>query len=139
MSNQLRTIVFVMGFMQMSVLVASALVPIRLHSRHRISCTSSLAPTTILGLRRLHCAGDRRPGATLHHAIARVGQRSGIGPRGICAFGSLFWGLRLSLQPVLDVKPYLTTLWLRIGYHTLTGLFTYFTIVYSIAALFKHR
>ncbi len=53
--------------------------------------------------------------------------------RAVCTFGMIFWGIRLSLQAVLDVKEYLTTWWLRFGYHTLTVLFTCFATVYALA------
>ena len=43
--------------------------------------------------------------------------------------------LRLGLQAVFDVKPHLTAWWLKLGYHTLTVLFLFFTAVYSYAAL----
>ena len=42
-----------------------------------------------------------------------------------------FWGIRLSLQPFLAVKPFLTTWWLRCGYHLLTVLFTSFTAIFA--------
>ncbi len=37
--------------------------------------------------------------------------------RSFCAFAAIFWGVRLSLQPFLAAKPFLTTWWLRAGYH----------------------
>ena len=60
---------------------------------------------------------------------------SGTGlARGFCAYVAVFWGVRLSLQGVLDVKEHLSTWWLKLGYRLLTVLFTYFTIVYAWAA-----
>ena len=47
----------------------------------------------------------------------------------------MFWGVRLVLQAVFDVKPYLITWWLKTGYHMLTILFLFFTIVYVHFAL----
>jgi hypothetical protein len=55
--------------------------------------------------------------------------------RGVCAFIALFWGARLAVQFfVLDAQPMLTTPLLRIGYHSLTALFGYLTIVFTLAA-----
>jgi len=46
-----------------------------------------------------------------------------------------FWGVRLSLQTILDAKPFLTTWWLVAGYHLLTVLFTLLTLFSAWAAV----
>ncbi len=55
--------------------------------------------------------------------------------RAICAYIAVFWAIRLALQWVLDVRPYLTAGYERLGYHALTVLFAYFTIIYTWSAL----
>jgi hypothetical protein len=56
--------------------------------------------------------------------------------RGLCAFISIFWGIRLVIQCfVFDAKPYLKTFFLKAGYHGLTAVFAWHTLVYGIAAL----
>jgi hypothetical protein len=55
--------------------------------------------------------------------------------RGFCGYVAVFWGIRISLQWVFDAKPFLTTWWLRAGYHTLTVLFATFAVVYGGIAL----
>jgi hypothetical protein len=55
--------------------------------------------------------------------------------RGVCAYAALFWGIRLSLQTVLDAKPYLVRWWLRAGYHLLSALFLSFTAVFGYLAI----
>jgi hypothetical protein len=56
--------------------------------------------------------------------------------RGVCGFIALFWGIRLLIQFFLfDARPFLTNLALKLGYHGLTLVFTYFAITYSLAAL----
>jgi hypothetical protein len=55
--------------------------------------------------------------------------------RAICIYGATFWGVRLALQAVFDVKSYLTAAWLHVGYHALTALFICFVSVYAWAAL----
>ncbi len=56
--------------------------------------------------------------------------------RCVCGYITLFWGIRVSLQPFLDAKEYLQKSWfLRLGYHTLTILFLSFTIIFGYAAL----
>ena len=48
---------------------------------------------------------------------------------------AIFWGIRLSLQAVLDVKEHLTAWWLVAGEWILTILFAYFATVFTIATL----
>jgi hypothetical protein len=56
--------------------------------------------------------------------------------RGLCAFIAFFWGVRLFVQfAVFDLKPYLTTAWLRWGSHALTLVFGYLVVIYGAAAL----
>lgn len=58
--------------------------------------------------------------------------------RGVCAFIAVFWAARLGVQFfVFDPSPWLTTRWLKAGYHSLTVAFVFLAAVYSIAAL-KH-
>jgi len=44
-----------------------------------------------------------------------------------------FWGIRLVLQGIFDVKPHLTTWWLKLGYLILSLLFAAFTVIYGWA------
>ena len=54
----------------------------------------------------------------------------------MCLFVALFWAARLFVQFfVFDAEPYLKSGFLKAGYHGLTAVFTYHTIVYSLAAL----
>jgi len=45
----------------------------------------------------------------------------------------VFWGIRLVLQGIFDVKPHLTTWWLKLGYLILSLLFAAFTVIYGWA------
>jgi len=49
--------------------------------------------------------------------------------RSFCAYASLFWAIRLSLQPFLSAREFLTTWWLCAGYHLLTVFFMSFTLI----------
>jgi hypothetical protein len=69
--------------------------------------------------------------AALSTELARGGPLA----RGVCGYMAVFWGVRLALQGVLDVKEYLTHWWLAAGYHLLTALFVYFTVVFALAAV----
>jgi hypothetical protein len=55
--------------------------------------------------------------------------------RNFCVYVASFWGIRVGLQAVFDVKEHLRTWWLRAGYHLLTVLFLFFTTCYGYAAI----
>ena len=56
--------------------------------------------------------------------------------RAVALFIALFWASRLAVQWfVFEAKPFLTTGWRKLGYHTLTAAFVFFTAVYGWAAL----
>jgi hypothetical protein len=55
--------------------------------------------------------------------------------RSVCAFIAAFWLFRLGVQLfVFDIRPAVQSPLLRLGYHGLTAVFTYFAIVYGAAA-----
>jgi hypothetical protein len=60
-------------------------------------------------------------------------------PRSVCAIIAIFWLARLAVQFfVFDARPFLTTTFLRLGYHGLTLLFTALVFIYGSAALNLH-
>jgi len=73
------------------------------------------------GLVSLLCADDLSAGTAL--------------ARGVCGYIAIFWGVRLALQWIYDVRPYLTSGWLRLGHHGLTLLFVAFVGFYGWIAL----
>lgn len=126
MNELLARCIFIAGVGQLSVLVASALVPIRLQWRTEFKKLSPLhgqmywvyggytvMSIIALGLICLFNSAELASGSRLARSVA--------------LYMLCFWGVRLSLQPVLNVKEHLTTWWLRLGYHSLTLLFAYFT------------
>lgn len=126
---------FLAGVGQLGILVASSLVPLRLDWRTALQGLPKLvrqlfwvygAYTVMsiiaLGLICLTCSDELASGTRLARAF--------------CAYGAVFWGLRLSLQTVLEAKPFLTTWWLCGGYHLLTCLFVALTAIYT-AAVFQ--
>jgi hypothetical protein len=131
-TGDLKSFIFWAGLGQLSVLIASALVPIRLEWRKRLAPLPPLIRQlfwiyggyvvfTIISLGVI-CSvfsGDLAQGTPL--------------ARCLCGYAALFWGFRLALQTVLDARPFLTTGWLRAGYHTLTLLFTGFTLIFGWA------
>jgi hypothetical protein len=134
MKNLLPTLIFIAGIGQLSVLVASALVPLRLQWRHHFQVLPRL-------LRQMYWVY----GGYVVLSIVAFGlicllnstelASGGRLARSVCAYFAVFWGIRLSLQAVLDVREHLTVWWLIAGEILLTVLFLYFTVVFAIAAL----
>ena len=70
-------------------------------------------------------------------SVVLAGDLAGGTPvaRGLCLFISLFWAARLIVQFfVFDATPYLKTTLLKAGYHGLTVVFIYITVIYALAA-----
>lgn len=120
------------GAIQLCILIASALAPIRLNWTRDLASLPKLhrqmywtyggyvvLGILTLGLICLMCAPELVTGSRLSQAV--------------CLYGALFWGIRLGLQLVFEVKPHLTTWWLIGGYHLLTVLFLFITLVYVYA------
>src|SRR5205085_792682 len=110
------------------ILIASGLVPFRLNWR-----------VIFQSLPRLHQQMYWTYGGYVVLAIIAIALitvcnadelASGSGlARGFCGYAAAFWGIRVCLQAVFDVKEHLTTWWLRLGYHTLTVVFVSLTIL----------
>jgi uncharacterized membrane protein YhaH (DUF805 family) len=129
----LTTWIMLAGAGQLSVLAASALVPFQLNWKEELGC-----------LARLHRQMYWVYGGYVVLAIIAFGlislfnahelaSHSGLA-RGLCGYITAFWGVRVGLQAVFDVKPHLTVWWLKAGYHLLTVLFVSFTVIYGCAA-----
>lgn len=122
------------GVGQLGILTASALVPFRLEWK-----------TALQSLPRLHRQMYWVYGGYIVLSILAFGiislrhadELAAGGPlaRSFCGYVAIFWGIRLVLQAVFDVKEYLTTWWLKTGYHLLSILFFCFTALYAYAAL----
>jgi len=134
MEIALADLIRVAGAGQLSILIASSLVPFKLNWKRDLASLPALhrqmywtyGGYVVLGIVALAtislaCADELAAGSRLARAV--------------CIYGALFWGIRVCLQPVFDVKPHLTAWWLTAGYHTLTPLFLFFAIVYGYAAL----
>ncbi len=138
MLENLPQLIQAAGVLQASVLVASALVPIRLNWKESLQ-----------GLPKLHRQMYWVYGGYVVLAIISfsllsifhpVELASGTGlARGVCGYVAVFWGIRLALQGVFDVKEHLSRWWLQVGYHTLSVLFVAFTVLYGYLALRLYR
>ena len=134
MNVTLTMIIKLAGAAQLLVLIASVLVPFKLNWKKELS-----------GLSRLHRQMYWVYGGYVVLAIVAFGLislfnarelASGSGlARGICAYIAIFWGIRLFLQGIFDVKAYLSVWWIKLGYHALTVLFVCFTAIFGYAAI----
>jgi hypothetical protein len=134
MAEVLPKLLLAAGIGQLCVLVASALVPFRLNWRDELRSLSRLhrqmywvyggyvvLSIVSFALLSIFNAGELASGSGL--------------ARGFCLYVAVFWGIRLGLQGVLDVKGHLSAWWLAAGYMGLTVLFACFTVIYAWAAL----
>lgn len=134
MNEVLSQLIVAAGVGQLAILGAAAVVPFRLSWKRELATLPRLhrqmyltysgyivLTITALALICLLCAEEIASGTRLARAF--------------CVFGLLFWGIRLVLQSVFDAKPFLTTWWLRVGYHALTVLFGGLTLIFGFGAL----
>jgi hypothetical protein len=134
MHTMLGSLIFMAGVGQLAVLIASALVPFRLNWRGELQCLS-----------RLHRQMYWVYGGYIVLSIVAFGSLSILNSRelasgsalarGFCAYVAVFWGIRVGLQAVFDVKDHLTSWWFKVGYLLLTFMFAGLTVVYTWAAL----
>jgi hypothetical protein len=134
MDTPLSRVILIAGVAQFAVLMASALVPFRLNWREQLQCLSQLhrqmywvyAGYVVLSIVAFAAM-------SVFHS-RELASGSGLA-RGFCAYVAVFWGIRLGLQFVLDVKEHLSVWWLEIGYLALTIMFAGLTVVYAWAAM----
>ena len=133
MSDWLPELILAAGFGQLSVLIASALVPYRLDWRREFEKLSPLHRQMYGVYGGYVVLSIVAFGLISISNSAELASGSGLA-RSFCGYVAIFWGIRLALQAVLDVKGHLASWWLAAGYHTLTILFLAFTAIYGWAA-----
>lgn len=130
----LETLILVGGILHLGTLIGSAQVPRELRFREELPKLSALFQHWILvaggyvvldliafGLISICCAKDLASGIPLARAF--------------CGFVAIFAFFRLLIGLFLfDPRPYLRNWFLTIGYHGLTLVFLYHTLVYGYAA-----
>ena len=131
----IETLIFISGILHFGTLIASALVPNALDWKGELSKLSPLLRQliwvhgifivlTIIGF-----------GVLTLGFSAELAKQTPLA-RGVCGFIAIFWGLRLAIQFfVFDAKPFLTNYILKIGYHLLTMVFVYQTVIHLWVAL----
>lgn len=134
MNIELSWLVFAAGILQLSVLVASSLVPFQLDWRNELASLPKLHRQMYFVYGGYVVLGIISLGVISMVYANELAAVTGLA-RGVCVYAALFWGIRLSLQAFLDAKPFLVKWWLRAGYHLLTALFCYFTLVFGYLAI----
>jgi hypothetical protein len=130
----LTTLVRIAGLLQLSVLIASALVPQQLDWR------GILKPLPKLVQQLFWTYGGYVVGMIIFNSLLallfahELTSGSALG-RFLCGYIALFWGVRLCLQLWFDARPFLTAWWLVAGEVVLTLLFVMFTSLFAYVAL----
>ncbi len=127
----LAILIFIGGLLQWSVLIASALVPLKLDWR------SAFAPMPRLLRQMFWTYGAYVVMAIVFNGVVCVFASSELATtrlgRIVCAYILVFWAARLALQAVFDSKPYYTHWFWRAGDWALTLLFAVLTVIFTIA------
>lgn len=131
----MKNLLLLAAVLQLSILVASALVPRVLDWRANLA---ALHPF----LRRLFWVyGSFIVLVIIAFALLtfrHAGAMAAGDPvaRSLCLFIAIFWAARLFVQfAVFDARPFLTNWFYKLGYHGLTLIFTALVLLYGWAAL----
>ena len=131
----LATWILIGGVLHFGILLASALTPRVLDWKSSLRTLDPLLRQLVwvhgafvvlmivlFGMISVSMPGELASGATLARAV--------------CGGIAAFWGIRLAIQFfVFDAREYLTKPLLKLGYHGLTMVFLYNSVVYALAAL----
>ena len=130
----LETAIIISGVIHLGTLLGSAQVPRELRFREDLPKLNPLLRHWVLvagGYIVFNIVAFGVISLVFHEDLAS----GGVMARVFCGYVSLFWMMRLLIQLFLfDAKPYLRNTFLRVGYHGLTLVFLWQTIVYGIGA-----
>ncbi len=131
----LETLILIGGILHLGTLLGSAQVPRELKFREELPKLAPLLQHWIL-VAGGYVVLDLIAFGTISICYAKELASGSPLARAVCGFIAIFWLLRLLIGCFLfDARPYLRNRFLRLGYHGLTLVFIYHTVVYGIAAL----
>lgn len=130
----MTSLIMMAGAGQLTVLIASALVPFRLNWKADLAVLPRLHRQMYWVYGGYVVLSIIAFGLISLFNAAELARGSGLA-RGFCTYIAVFWGARLVLQGVFDVREHLRTWWLKAGYIALTLLFAGFTVIYGLAAV----
>jgi hypothetical protein len=132
--HTMATLITLAGWAQASILIASAQVPTALRWRRELGTLPRLH-------RQMHWvyAGYVVLSIVAFASISvlfadELARGHGLA-RALCAYIAVFWGIRLGLSTIFEMRPYLDAWWKIAGYAVLTTIFAGLTIVYGLASL----
>lgn len=127
-------LILIGGVLHFGILIASGLVPGVLNWRSELAKLSPLSRQLVWVHGAFIVLVIGGFGALSLTLPAELATGSALA-RAVCSFIAIFWAVRLAIQfVVFDAKPYLTSRLLWLGYNSLTAVFAYQVVVYSIAA-----
>ncbi len=133
--NTLAWLIFVGGLAHFGILTASALVPRVLQWRRQLEKFDPLM-RQVVWVHGLFIVLVILGFGTISVSLASELASGETVARAFCALVGLFWLARLVIQlSFFDAKSYLTTRWLKLGYHGLTVTFAYLASVFGSAAV----
>jgi hypothetical protein len=135
----MKTLLQLAAVLQLSILIASALVPRVLDWRTNLAVLppflrrlfwvyGCFIVLTIVGFAIL----------TFAHADEMAAGEPIA--RSLCALIAVFWAARLIVQlSIFDARPFLTNWFYKVGYHTLTVIFAVLVLTYAWTATSPHQ
>ena len=132
----LERLILLGGILHFGILIASALVP------QVLDWKTSLARLEPLARQLVWVHGAFIVLIILGFGTLSLGMSAELAAgtplaRAVCLLIALFWAIRLAVQFFyFDASAYLKTRFLKVGYHGLTVVFAFHTLVYSFAAIF---
>ena len=133
--SMLETLIFISGILHLGTLIGSAQVPKELKFNEELPKVAPLMRHWILVAGAYVVLNLIAFGAISLTLSKELASGSPLA-RAFCGYVAIFWGCRLVVQFfVFDAKPYLRNWFLTLGYHGLTLVFTWHTLVYGYAAL----
>ncbi len=135
LNDSLPTLIWISGILHLGTLLGSAQVPKELNFREELPRLNPMLRQWVLvagGYIVLDLIGFGILSLMFSHELAAGSPLA----RAVCGFIAIFWAIRLAIQMFFfDAKPWLRTTFLKVGYHGLTLVFTWHTLVHGWAAL----
>jgi hypothetical protein len=133
---ELASLIFISGVLHLATLLGSAQVPKELKFKDELPKVAPLLRQWIL-VAGLYIVINLVAFGVIALSFSRTLASGEPLARAFCAYVACFWAIRLVIQfGFFDAKPYLRNRFLTIGYHGLTCVFCWHTVVFGYAAFF---
>ena len=132
---RLETLIFISGILHLGTLIGSFQVPKELNFKDELPKVAPMMRHWIL-VAGLYVVINLIAFGVISLCFSETLASGEPFARAFCAYVAFFWAVRLVIQFfVFDAKPYLRNWFLTLGYHGLTVVFTWHTVVFGYAAL----